>query len=263
MCTVTIVPYDDGFRLVCNRDERRDRQVATPPRVRRLQHRSAIFPVDPAGGGTWIGVNDAGLAAALLNRNIDAAAPCGNRPLRSRGLIVPRLLDSGSVPDAVEMAVTLRPTQFDLFRLVLVQRMVAVVVTSDGLALSVETMGVSQPLMLTSSSLGDAVVEGPRRRLFDRLVLKSHGACVAAQTRFHAHRWHSRTDISVAMERLDARTVSRTTINVTSNTIELRYDPLGSRNIASARRLLRGSARRRTGPAWSSHPAHDLVGNFQ
>ena len=59
---------------MCNRDERRDRRAATPPAVHRLQHRTAIYPVDPVGGGTWIGVNDAGLAAALLNRTIVAAA---------------------------------------------------------------------------------------------------------------------------------------------------------------------------------------------
>ena len=235
MCTVTIVPFDDGFRLACNRDERRDRHTAATPKVRRLRHRVAIFPMDPAGGGTWVGVNDLGLAAALLNRNIDAAAPSGNRPLRSRGRIIPRLLDSASVTDALTMAATLDPTQFDLFRLVLVQTGVAVVVTSDGLALSIETMGVSRPLMLTSSSLGDAVVEGPRRRLFERLVLRRRGACLAAQTRFHLHQWPSRTEISVAMERPDARTVSRTFINVTSDTIELRYDPLGSAKPAVVR----------------------------
>jgi hypothetical protein len=33
-------------------------------------------------------------------------------------------------------------------------------------------------------------------------------------------------DISVTMERADARTVSRTFISVTSKTMELRYEPL-------------------------------------
>jgi uncharacterized protein with NRDE domain len=228
MCTVTIVPYDDGFRLACNRDERRDRTAATPPKIRRLRYRTAVFPVDPVGGGTWVGVNDAGLAAVLLNRTIDSAAPTSNRPLRSRGLIIPTLLDCGSVPEALEIAARVDPAHFDLFRLVVVQRMVAGVLTSDGLTLSVETVGVSRPLMLTSSSLGDNVVKAARRRLFERLVLKNDGAWLAAQTRFHAHQWRSRADISVTMERQAARTVSRTCITVTSHTSELCYDPLGS-----------------------------------
>jgi uncharacterized protein with NRDE domain len=228
MCTVTIVPYHDGFRLVCNRDEQRDRRAATPPAVHRLQHGTAIYPVDPVGGGTWIGVNDAGLAAALLNRTIDSAVLPGCTPLRSRGLIIPNLLGCRSLTDALEIAEGLDPAQFDLFRLVLVQRMAAVVLTSDGLALSVQTMSLSRPLMLTSSSLGDAVVEAPRRRLFERLVLKNDGAWLAAQTRFHAHQWRSCADISVTMERQAARTVSRTWISVTSHASELCYDALGS-----------------------------------
>lgn len=179
MCTMTIVPCDDGFRLVCNRDERRDRTAATPPCVRRLEHRTAVFPVDPVSGGTWVGVNDAGLAAALLNRTTDSAAAAGNRLLRSRGLIIPTLLDCGSVPDALEIAARLDPAHFDLFRLVVVQRMVAGVLTSDGLTLSVETMEVSRPALLTSSSLGDDVVEAPRRRLFERLVVRNHKRDVA------------------------------------------------------------------------------------
>lgn len=231
MCTVTIVPYNDGFRLVCNRDERRDRPAAAPPTVHQLQGSAAIYPADPVGGGTWIGVNDAGLAAALLNRTIDAAeSPRRSRrtPQRSRGLIIPKLLGCRSLTDALDMAAGLDPARFDLFRLALVQRMAAVVVTSDGLALSAETMSLSQPLMLTSSSLGDMVVEAPRRRLFERLVLQSEGAWLAAQTRFHAHQWRSRADISVRMEREAARTVSRTSITVTSRARELRYDELGS-----------------------------------
>ena len=228
MCTVTIVPYDDGFRLACNRDERRDRAAATPPNVHRLEHRIAVFPLDPVGGGTWVGVNDAGLAAVLLNRRIKSTAPTANRPLRSRGLIIPTLLDCGSVPDALEIAARLDPAHFDLFRLVVVHGMVAAVLASDGRTVSVETLGVSRPLMLTSSSLGDDLVEGPRRRLFERLVVKSDGAWLRAQARFHTHQWPSRPHVSVRMERPDARTVSRTQIDVTSRGSELCYDPLGS-----------------------------------
>jgi len=214
---------------VSNRDERRDRPAATPPTVHQLPCTTAIYPVDPVGGGTWIGVNDAGLAAALLNRTIDSAAARDCTPPRSRGLIIPHLLDCHSLIDALEMAEGFDPAQFDLFRLALVQRMAAVVLISDGVTLSIETMGLSRPLMLTSSSLGDAVVEAPRRRLFERLVSKEKkGAWVAAQSRFHAHRWRSRGDISVTMQRPATRTVSRTCIAVTSRATYIRYDPLGS-----------------------------------
>ena len=211
-----------------NRDERRDRPAATPPALHRLPRTMAVFPVDPVGGGTWIGVNDAGLAAALLNRTLESAAPHGRVPPRSRGLIIPHLLGCRSLMDALETAEGLDPAQYDLFRLALVQRMAAVVLTSDGRTLSIETMSLSRPRMLTSSSLGDAVVEAPRRRLFERLVSNKKGAWAAAQTRFHAHRWRSRADVSVVMEREATRTVSRTCIAVTSQATDIRYDALRS-----------------------------------
>ena len=115
-----------------------------------------------------------------------------------------------------------------MFRLVVVHGMVAAVLASDGRTVSVETLGVSRPLMLTSSSLGDDLVEGPRRSLFERLVVKNDGTWLRAQARFHTHQWPSRPHVSVRMERPDARTVSRTQIDVTSQGSELCYDPLGS-----------------------------------
>jgi len=228
MCTVSIVPYDDGFRLVCNRDERRDRPAAIPPTVRLLQRVSATYPQDTRGGGTWVGVNEGGLAAALLNRTADPIAAAACRALRSRGLIIPQLLDSRSLTEALETARRLAPAQFNPFSVVLVERMTAGIVTSDGQTLSVQMMDVGRPQMLTSSGLGDAVVDAPRRQLFERLVLQSDRFWPLAQDRFHAHRWPSRADISVHMERPDARTVSRTTIIVTSRVIDLDYVPLAA-----------------------------------
>jgi len=81
--------------------------------------------------------------------------------------------------------------------------------------------------MFTSSSLGDALVEPPRTRLFEQLVLADDD-WLRGQIRFHRHRWVRRPEISIDMAREDATTVSRTTIDVTSTTIELEYEPLAS-----------------------------------
>jgi hypothetical protein len=70
MCTLTIFPLGNGHhRLAFNRDEARSRSAATPPRWGCYGDREALLPIDPAGRGTWIAVNDAGLAMALLNVN--------------------------------------------------------------------------------------------------------------------------------------------------------------------------------------------------
>jgi hypothetical protein len=96
------------------------------------------------------------------------------------------------------------------------------------LTLSVQMIDAGRPQMLTSSGLGDAVVDTPRRQLFERLVLRHERLWPLAQDRFHIHQWPSRADITVHMERPDARTVSRTTIIVTSRVIDLDYVPLGA-----------------------------------
>lgn len=226
MCTVTIVPVGDGFRLGCNRDERRDRAPALPPAVHGLSPRTAIFPVDPAGPGTWVGVNDTGLAAALLNRSTDSAAPLDTSRRRSRGLIIPYLLECASLTDAVHRAAALDPGDFDRFRLAMVQRRTVATLTSNGAELAIEVTDLVGPMMLTSSSLGDAVVEKPRRQLFERLFAGEERSWVQAQSLFHRHQWRSRRAVSVRMERADAKTVSQTFVSVTGSAIELRYRPL-------------------------------------
>ena len=91
MCTLTIVPFDEGVRLVCNRDERRTRATALAPESHETQTGTAIYPIDPESGGTWIGANESGLVAALLNRTPGRARVSRLTPV-SRGIIVPALL---------------------------------------------------------------------------------------------------------------------------------------------------------------------------
>jgi len=218
----------NGFRLGCNRDERRDRAPALPPAVHGLSHRTAIFPVDPAGPGTWVGVNDTCLAAALLNRSTDSTAPLDKNRRRSRGLIIPYLLECASLADAVHRGAAVDPSDFDRFRLAMVKRGTVATLTSDGAELAVEVTDLARPMMLTSSSLGDALVERPRRRLFERIFGGEERSWVQAQNLFHRHQWQSRPGISVRMERADAKTVSQTFVSVTGNAIELRYRALES-----------------------------------
>ena len=228
MCTVTIVPVGNGFRLGCNRDERRDRAPALPPAVHGLSHRTAIFPVDPAGPGTWVGVNDTRLAAALLNRSTDSTAPLGRTRRCSRGLIIPYLLECASLAEALHRSAAVDPSDFDRFRLAMVQRGTVATLTSDGAELAVEVTDLARPMMLTSSSLGDELVERPRRRLFERIFAGEECSWVQAQNLFHRHQWQSRPGISVRMERADAKTVSQTFVSVTGSAIELRYRALES-----------------------------------
>ena len=233
MCTVTLVPYDGGFRLACNRDERRDRQAALPPTSYACGKQTAIFPVDPAGGGTWIGVNDAGLAATLLNRTRFGDA----RPIaaQSRGLLVPRVMAAQCWGEAMLSAGRIDPTLYHPFRLVVVRGSLVGEIVSDGRRVSSTASALTGPTLFTSSSLGDALVEEPRRRLFEQMIRDHHGDRLHAQWRYHRHRWPQRPELSVAMERDDAMTVSRTVIDVGADSISLSYQRVTNGNPLFAR----------------------------
>ncbi|MBN2172735.1 MAG: NRDE family protein [Bacteroidales bacterium] len=88
MCTVTYIPKgNDEFILTHNRDESVRRAIATPPITREINGLSHIFPVDPEGKGTWIGVSETNRVAGLMNGGLNKHKH--NPPYRhSRGLVI-------------------------------------------------------------------------------------------------------------------------------------------------------------------------------
>ena len=89
MCTVTYIPLgNSSFILTHNRDESVKRRIASPPVRSTINGMEHIFPVDPQGMGTWIGVSESGRVASLINggKKAHSHAP----PYRhSRGLVIP------------------------------------------------------------------------------------------------------------------------------------------------------------------------------
>lgn len=230
MCTVSVVPLDDGFRIACNRDERRTRATAVPPQRHRVPGGASVWPVDPESGGTWIGVNDAGLAAVVLNRSPASHSlrrptddPAPSRP--SRGTIVPALLREERLTDALESVRRLPIPELDPFTLLLLQGGGVAIVSAIAGRLFSNVAGLTRPLLLTSSSLGDHLVIAPRRTLFARLLARFTDP-LRAQAALHRHRWSRRPEISVVMSRADAATVSRTVVDVTPGRIRMRYQAL-------------------------------------
>jgi hypothetical protein len=223
MCTVSIVSHATGVRLVCNRDEKRTRARALSPRVQEVGGRRVLFPIDPDGGGTWVGVNSSGLVAAVLNRTApvesSSFAPRTAHQMKSRGAIVPHVLASATLDAAIERTETLSRIPFAPFRLVLLRHRALWIVTGGGDdSLAIERSPLLASFVVASSSLGDRLVEAPRRALFGELASKHPGSPLEAQAAFHAHRWPARPEISVVMSRRDARTVSRTQIDIVAFT---------------------------------------------
>jgi hypothetical protein len=242
MCTVSVIPLDDGragpmVRLAFNRDESRERPAALPPQARHFGHRLAILPVDPVSGGTWIGVNERGLAMALMNTYpvpLDREVYLANLGrYASRGTIIPSLLHHSRLDRAVGQAAALDPSAYPPFRLILLDReqFVELVVTGNNLTVS-ELRPIERPIMYTSSGLGDNRVEAPRRDLFEaKCAIEPKGP--AAQDAFHRHQWPDRPHLSVCMSRPEARTVSLAVVEIGPAYVRMEYFPESPHRVAT------------------------------
>jgi hypothetical protein len=232
MCTVTVVPYLNAgcphggrcVRVACNRDEQRSRPSALPPQPRSIGDQQVVFPVDPASGGTWIAVSDAGLALVLLNVN-DGTSGVTRCPRLSRGTIIPSLLGSRTLTMALARLSSLEPMRYAPFRLLVLDRLALAEVRCDGETMRLEQcVRISKPFLFTSSGLGDSLVEGPRGELFAASFDEPQD-WLAQQEGFHRHRWADRPEISVCMSRPEARTVSYSDADLTPEGVSFTYQP--------------------------------------
>jgi hypothetical protein len=231
VCTLTLVPGSSGnARLAFNRDESRSRPAAYPPQRRRFGERTAILPIDPVSDGTWIAVNDAGLVLALLNVNpsVSEAAPRAalrGQGRRSRGAIIPELLPCGTLGEVLERMAELPVRGYAPFRLVLFGAGEVAEVRPDGeQSWRRRPESLAGPRLWTSSGLGDHLVEGRRRQLFEAYFARP-GHRAARQDAFHRHRWPADPHLSVCMRRADACTVSYTVVELDSSSARMTYFP--------------------------------------
>ena len=101
MCTLTVVTRNDTYLMAMNRDEKIARGTGFPPEIHEFDGTRAIYPSD-GDGGTWFATNEYGIAFALLNWN-DVAPHGIDAKTRSRGRVIPDLIDSRSLSDLHEV----------------------------------------------------------------------------------------------------------------------------------------------------------------
>jgi len=169
MCTVTVRREGGGLLLTMNRDERMDRAAEEPPRriPGEVDRPSWIAPFDGATGGTWIGVNDRGVAACILNGYGPLDGGLRGRPgVPSRGSIIPRILEDqdGTGPVALRDAIDF--SAYPSFTLLVVAARGGEIVRwshGEGIAREAVPEGWS---VLTSSSWDEPHVARFRREAF-------------------------------------------------------------------------------------------------
>jgi hypothetical protein len=219
-----------------NRDELRTRKPAAAPRIEQRNGVSFIAPLDGDHGGSWIAVNQFGLSLGLLNRFDDSSRGI-TRDYKSRGLLLPELIDCSTLKMVTERIDDAKCSRFRPFTLVaLVTGQPAMVIEWTG-SETITKSHAENLMPITSSSLREGNVVLERKGQFQAMV--SERSRVDDDLLFQFHRSHlpERGPASVCMHRPDARTVSMSTVTVTQKAVEFVYHPNSPCQPAMADRL--------------------------
>lgn len=226
MCTVTWLRTEGGYELFSNRDERRTRPPAEPPRALVLGGVRCLAPVDAEAGGSWITVNELGVCLTLLNlyeAPVQEAPPSGGE-LKSRGLLVTELAGAGSAREAVRRLGESALGRYRPFTLLAID--------AEGPARSVRwdgerrtDLGPEPPMPLVSSGYDAAGANAARARLLEAMRAVHGELSSALLLRFHASHQPERGAYSPCMHRSDAETVSLSWVRVTHEAVSFAYGP--------------------------------------
>jgi uncharacterized protein with NRDE domain len=153
MCTVILAHriFDDAPILFgANRDEQLERP-AEPPALRERGELRVLAPRDLKAGGTWLGLNEKGVIAAITNRFGEPADPSR----RSRGELVDRALEEPSARRAADAIAEHSAGDYNGFHLLCADRNEAHLVWSDGESMNRSKLDPGLHV-LTERSLGAA-----------------------------------------------------------------------------------------------------------
>lgn len=228
MCTVAFVPAPDGgYLLGHNRDENRGRAIGLPPSRYESGGHAVLAPRDPDGGGTWIGVNDAGLTLCLLNALELDPSRLPTEPT-SRGLILGDLIGLTTAVAVTGRLETMRSRlgKVRSFHLLAVEPGGG----RPGRALRSRWNGTDLlhdehegPSLFISSSLAPIGVVPERSSSWRRLIDRDPRPDPETLATWLASHEPSRGPLSVCMHRPEGGTVSRTLVLVSKAGIEMRY----------------------------------------
>lgn len=235
MCTLTLRRSGRGYLLTMNRDERLERAPEEPPGLHEQGRVRWAGPLDGAGRGSWIGLNEFGVTAALLNRYPDlegdtepeppSSENTASRP--SRGRIIPLLLGQGRGRQVLNwLGGPFDPSPYDRFTLLVAWPGGARLFLWKGAGTLVAREAAKPWEWLSSSSWRQPEVLEWRRRLFDEWLATGEAFRGPLPT-YHLHQTSGYEAWSPLMRRDYAATRSITQVEVLPDTTRgiLRYWP--------------------------------------
>jgi len=221
MCTLSFVATGQGFLLAMNRDEQRTRAHALPPTIQRCGDLSALYPSEQ-GGGTWLGINEAGLCVALINWYSRPQYP--GTPAFSRGTIIPRLLALATREEMDRSLLSLPLNRLNPFRLFVIGK------ESEGIAeYRTDNSGIERvdhpwvPNHWFSSGHDEASATAFRGSVCRKAATERDAGSLPWLKRLHATHDPEAGSVSICMHREDAVTVSMTLLEVSNSEAVMSY----------------------------------------
>ena len=121
MCTLILLRRSGHawpLLMAANRDEMADRPWR-PPARHWPDRPNVVAGLDELAGGTWLGINDSGVVAVVLNRR-GSLGPAAGR--RSRGELPLEALDHADALSAANALAAIEPAAYRSFNLVIADR---------------------------------------------------------------------------------------------------------------------------------------------
>ncbi|MCI0535932.1 MAG: NRDE family protein [Verrucomicrobiales bacterium] len=223
MCTVTFIARRNGYALGMNRDEMLARVKALPPARSLIHGRFAIYPSEPSGG-TWIGVNDAGVTFALINWYSVPAKLAG--PPISRGEVVKLALQCHSAPFVHTQLAEFPLKLINPFRLIGVFPTSRKVVEWRWNLRALERIDHAwETNTWISSGFDEAGAQQTRGKIFSEALRRPAAGSVNWLRRLHRSHAPERGAYSHCMHRDEAATMSYTEVIVSEAAATMRYTP--------------------------------------
>ncbi|HTO72595.1 MAG TPA: NRDE family protein [Gemmatimonadales bacterium] len=216
------LPGPGGYLLCFNRDESRTRGPGLPPSWREVRGLEILAPTDSDAGGSWIGVNAAGVALGLANR-YGPKTPAPINPI-SRGLLVLQLLELATLGEVDAELGRAELKRYRPFTLIAAEPGAPAGLWSWSGTESTMSRIAEPGLLITSSAVDQEGAEAARRALF---LDAARDPGLSKEILIDLHRSHrpERGGHSICMHRTDACTVSLTTIEVTTDLVTIAHAP--------------------------------------
>lgn len=188
-----------------------------------------IYPRDSVAGGTWIGANERGWAAVLLNGGYE---PHKSRPpyRHSRGLIIPLVLsavDSQSVIRIIDLS------GIEPFTLILFGSGTLMELVWDGRSRHLSLPDASLPHIWSSVTLYAPHARDQRQRWFAKWLENRNDINLNDVLHFHKTAGSGDPGNDLLMRREGVATVSVTSLRMDTSGVQMKYVDVGRKTEAS------------------------------